>query len=93
MLRAHTIKDSVLVGFIRRLADVVVEPKVKKVHWADFGAVDQCIAAGDLAATEAAARIRELLRHESWRSILRPPLGKRLAQIYLASADLRFSVE
>jgi NTE family protein len=93
MLRAHEIKDLVLTGFIRRLADVVVEPQVRKIHWADFGAFEECIAAGDVAATEAAGRIREHLRHESWRSILRQPLGKRLAQVYLASADLRFSVE
>jgi NTE family protein len=93
VMRANTIKDAVMTGLHRRLADVLVEPAVRKIHWADFDAAGYCIAAGDKAATEAAGPIRELLRQERLRSIMRPPLGKRMAQRYLAAADLHFSLE
>jgi hypothetical protein len=42
---------------------------------------------------QAAPRIRELLRQERFRSMIRPTLGKRMAERYLASADLRFTVD
>ena len=93
VMRANTIKDAVMTGLHRRLADVLIEPAVRKIHWADFDAAAYCIAAGDRAATAAAGSIRELLHHERFRSIMRPPLGKRLAQRYLASSDLHVSVE
>jgi NTE family protein len=93
VMRANTIKDAVMTGLHRRLADVLIEPAVRKVHWADFDAASYCIAAGDKAATDVAGEIRELLRQERFRSIMRPPLGKRMAQRYLAAADLQFSVE
>ncbi len=92
-MRANAIKDSFLVALQRSIADVVVEPAVRKVHWADFGAVDHCIAAGDEAAVKAVPHIREVLRSERWRSVVRPLLGKRLAEVYLASEDLRVRVE
>ena len=93
IVRANAIKDAFLVAFIRRLADVVVEPAVKRIHWADFGAVDHCIAAGDEAATRAIPHIHEVLRQEKWRSMVRPLLGKRLAELYLSSDDLRVCEE
>ncbi len=93
LFRANAIKDSVLGSFARRLADVVLEPAVGRVHWADFGALDHCIEAGDEAAMRALPAIQELLRHERWRSLLRARKGKRLAQLYLDSPDARFVVE
>jgi NTE family protein len=93
VLRANTIKDSVMNELHRRLADIVIEPAVRKIHWADFESVDFCIAAGDTAATAAVPKIRELLRQERFRSMVRTPFGKRMAERYLASADLRFSME
>jgi len=93
VLRANTIKDSVMTELHRRLADIVIEPAVRKIHWADFESVDFCIAAGDTAASAAVPKIRELLRQERFRSMVRAPFGKRMAERYLASADLRFSME
>lgn len=93
VLRANTIKDIVMTELHRRLADIVIEPAVKKIHWADFEAVNFCIEAGDAAASNAVPKIRELLRQERFRSIVRAPFGKRMAERYLASADLRFSME
>ena len=75
------------------MADVVVEPAVGQVHWADFGAVDYCIQAGDEAATAAAPRIRELLKRERWLSLFRDRPKKRAAQIYLSSDHINFFVE
>lgn len=93
VLRANTIKDAVMTGLHRRLADILIEPAVRKIHWADFEAIDFCIEAGDTAATRAVPKIRDLLRLERFRSIVRPPLGKRIAERYLAAPDFRFSVE
>ncbi len=93
VLRANLIKDSAMTELYRRLADIVIDPAVRKIHWADFESADYCIQAGDAAAVEAVPRIRELLRQERFRSMVREPMGKRMAERYLASADLRFSVE
>jgi predicted acylesterase/phospholipase RssA len=93
VLRANTIKDTVMTELHRRLADIVIEPAVRKIHWADFESLDFCIDAGDRAASTVVPKIRELLRQERFRSMVRPPLGKRMAERYLASAHLRFSME
>src|SRR5262245_47726708 len=45
VLRANTIRDAVMTALHRRLADFVIEPAVRKIHWADFDAADYCIAA------------------------------------------------
>jgi len=93
MLRASAIKDAALVAFTRTLADVVVEPDVKDVHWADFGHHQRCIDAGDAAATAAIPAIREALRIARLRSLVRPRLGKRLAERHLESDNMNFAVE
>jgi NTE family protein len=90
MVRANALKDAALSGISRRMADLLIEPAVKDVHWADFGAYERCIMAGDAAATEAVPGIRELLRRERWLSLLRAPAGKRLANLYLRRADKEF---
>ena len=92
-IRANAIKDAFLVAFHRSLADVVIEPAVGRVHWADFGAVDHCITAGDDAVMRALPAIRDALRSEKWRSVVRPLVGRRLAELYLASEDLRVRME
>jgi NTE family protein len=93
MVRANAIKDSKLVSYLRRLADVVIEPNIKNIHWADFGAYDRCIAAGVEAARQALPRIRQLLRHERVMSVLRPAEGKRLAEAHLEGDDMGLCLE
>jgi NTE family protein len=93
MVRANAIKDSKLVAHLRRLADVVIDPDTKRVHWADFGAYERCITAGVEATTRALPGIRQLLRHERVMSVLRPGDGKRLAESYLESKELAFCLE
>jgi NTE family protein len=88
MVRANAIKDTRLVAFHRRLADVIIEPEIKHVHWADFGAFQRCIEAGEAAASAAIPAIRQLLRHERLWSVVRPGTGRRLAEIHLESSEL-----
>jgi NTE family protein len=83
MMRANMIRDSVLVGIIKSMADVVIDPDVGGIHWADFGAVDRCIQAGDDATTRAVSQARHLLRRERLASLVRQRSGKRLAEQYL----------
>ncbi len=93
MIRANSIKDAVLVDFLRRMADVVIKPAVTGVHWADFGAYDRCIDAGDAAATAAIPRIREMIRHERLFSLVRPRAGKRMAELHLQSGEMELAIE
>ena len=88
MVRANQIKDTLLVRYLRKLADVLIEPDIKHVHWADFGAIGACIEAGDAAARKALPAIRQLLRQERLWSVLRPGAGRRLAELHLKSSAL-----
>ena len=93
MVRANAIKDWRLVGYLRRLADVLIEPATQDVHWADFGAYERCIAAGDAATERSLPQLRHLLRHERLWSVLRQNDSKRLAEAHLESGELALSVE
>lgn len=93
MMRAAALKDAALVRFHCKVADVVIEPAVKQVHWADFSNSAFCIEQGDRAATTMVPRITEILRHERWRGVFREPLGKRLAESYLASEGMHLCIE
>ncbi len=89
MVRANQIKEMRYVNHLRRLADVLIEPDIKCVHWADFSAFNRCIEAGDAAASAAIPKILQLLRHERLWSVLRPGAGRRRAELHLESCDLR----
>jgi len=93
MVRANSIKDAALVAYSRRLADIVIDPDVGMVHWADFGAFDRCITCGDEAATAAIPQIKELLRHERLFSIVRPGFNRRQARTQLQHEEMRLCVE
>lgn len=92
MVRANSIKDAALVSFSRGMADLVIQPAVKDVHWADFGGFERCITAGDEAATAMVPAIRELLRHERVFSLVRPGPGKRLAELHMEASDVKLAV-
>jgi NTE family protein len=93
MVRANSIKDATLVALLGRMADILIRPAVKHVHWADFGAYEACITAGDEAASEQIPGIREMLRHERLFSMVRPRIGKRLAELHMQSAGIELAVE
>lgn len=85
MVRANAVKDDTLVGFSRRMANILIEPDVGHIHWADFGAFEKTIELGDAAATEAIPKIRQLLKYERFRSFFRRPPAKRHAAKHLES--------
>jgi len=93
MVRANSIKDAALVRFNRSMADVVIRPEVQHVHWADFGGYKRCIAAGVAMAEEMLPQIKEAVRHAKLLHLVRPSLGKRLADLYLQAYDDAFTVE
>jgi NTE family protein len=93
MVRANAIKDAMLVDHSRRIADVVVDPDVGDVHWADFGAFERCIEAGDEAVSAVIPRIREMMRTERFLSIVRPASGRKLAELHLEATHRPFTVE
>jgi NTE family protein len=93
MIRANSIKDAALVENARRTADIVIEPAVKQVHWADFTDFERCIEAGDEAASMKIPEIKKLLRRERWLSPLRPGKGRKLADMQLKAALRRFYME
>jgi predicted acylesterase/phospholipase RssA len=75
------------------MADIVIRPPVKDVHWADFGAYARCIKAGEAETTELIPQIKEKLRHARLLHLVRPSVGKRLADLYLQADDRAFTVE
>jgi NTE family protein len=93
MVRANSIKDAALAGFSRRMADLIITPEVRHIHWADFGAYDRCIEAGDEAADAAVPRIRAMLRRERWLGWMRKNRGKKLAEIHLEAVNDRIHIE
>ena len=62
------------------MADVLIEPDVGHIHWADFSAHEECIAAGEAAAAAALPELHRILQRERWRHLLRPGPCKRIAQ-------------
>jgi NTE family protein len=93
MIRANSIKDAALVESSRRTADILIEPAVKHVHWADFTDFERCIEAGEEAASAMIPEIRKMLRRERWLSLLRPGKGRKLAHMQLKAALRRFHME
>lgn len=83
MVRATAIRAEALRGMQSRLADVLVEPDVGRVHWADFSAVDECIRRGEEAAMVRLEEIRHALRIARWPSFVGFSRARRLARAYL----------
>ena len=79
--------------YLRRMADVVIDPDVRAVHWADFGNFDYSIRAGAEATERALPEIRQLLRHERVLSVLRQGSGRRMAEPHLQSEDMSICIE
>jgi NTE family protein len=84
MVRANAIKGEALKRLQCCFADVMIEPDVAHVHWADFSALDDAIAAGERAAEIAVPAIQMLLLRKGLPSRMRFLRGKNLARRFLA---------
>jgi NTE family protein len=80
MVRASGIRAEALSGMQGRLADVLIEPEVGRIHWADFGAVEECIRCGEKAAQERLGDIRQALRLARWPSFIGFSRSRRLTR-------------
>jgi len=82
MVRAAAIRAEALRLMQGRLADVLIEPDVGQVHWADFSAVEECIRRGEAATTERLDDIRHALRIARWPSFVGFSRTRRLARAH-----------
>jgi NTE family protein len=89
MVRANAIRAEALSRMQCRAADVLIEPDVGRVHWADFSAVDECVARGEEAACEQVERMRVQLKRARWSSFLGLSRARRLARVYLETSGLK----
>ncbi len=83
MVRANAIKGEALKRLQCVFADVMIEPDVGHIHWADFSALDDAIVAGERAAEKALPEIHRLLLRKGLPSRMRFFRGKRLARLFL----------
>ncbi len=84
MVRANAIKGEALKRMQCCFADVLIEPDVAHIHWADFSALDDAMAAGERAAEIAVPAIQKLLLRKGLPSRMRFFRGKNLARLFLA---------
>lgn len=89
MVRAAGIRSEALRGMQCRLADVLIEPDVRRVHWADFSAFLECVQRGEEAARARLDEIRHALRIARWPSFVGFSRARRLARAYLEKAPVR----
>jgi NTE family protein len=82
MVRAAAIRAEALRLMQGRLADVLIEPDVGQVHWADFSAVEECVRLGEEAATERLEEIRHAMRIARWPSFVGFSRARRLARVH-----------
>ncbi len=66
LLRSDSVSQDRLRRIDRRLADIVVAPRVHTVHWANFSKTDYCIKRGEEAGKKAIDAIRALVRPRPW---------------------------
>jgi NTE family protein len=89
MVRANAIKAEALKEMQCRFADVLIEPNVDHIHWADFSAVVECVALGAEAARERAGEIRRQIKMARWSSLLGFSRSRRLARAYIDPTGAR----
>ena len=85
MVRANAVKTEALKEMQCRFADVLIEPDVDHVHWADFSAVVECIALGEAAARENIDAIRRQIKAARWSSLLGYSKSRRMARAFIES--------
>jgi NTE family protein len=83
MVRANAIKAEALKRIQCSFADVMIDPDVGHIHWADFSALDEAIAAGERATIAALPAIHKLLVRRRLPPRMRFFRGRRLARMFL----------
>jgi NTE family protein len=80
ILRAEAIAVEKLKRLTLKLADVIITPEVRSIHWANFNKVEECIAQGVKATEQRLPEIRAILKRKpSPLSDLRKRLGELIA--------------
>ena len=87
MVRANAVKADALKEMQCRFADVLIEPDVDHVHWADFSAIVECISLGEEAARRKIGEIRHQMKLARWSSLLGYSRSRRLARAYMKQED------
>ena len=83
MVRAAAIRAEALREMQGRLADVLIEPDVGGIHWADFAAVEECVRRGEEATRARLDEIRHALRIARWPSFVGFSRARRLTRARL----------
>ncbi len=89
MVRANAIKSEALKEMQCRFADVLIEPEVDHVHWADFSAVVECVRFGEEAAHRKVDEIRRQIKMARWSSVLGFSRSRRLARAYIEKSGFK----
>ena len=82
LVRANAIKAEALKNFQCKLVDVLIRPKVGRVHWADFNGALTLIEEGDRAATLKIPEIQEKIERARWKTRLGFSRGRRFARAF-----------
>ncbi len=83
MVRANALKADALKTMQCRFADVLIEPDVDHVHWADFSAIVECIALGEAAVRRKLTEIKRQIKLARFSSLLGYSRSRRLARAYM----------
>jgi NTE family protein len=89
MVRANAIKAEALKEMQCRFADVLIEPDVDHIHWADFSAIEESVRLGEEAARAKVGEIRRQIKLARWSSLLGFSRSRRLARAYLEQGGER----
>jgi NTE family protein len=66
LLRSDSVGQDRLRRIDRRLADIVISPRVHTVHWANFSKTEYCIRRGERAGEKAIDDIESLIKARPW---------------------------
>jgi NTE family protein len=89
MVRANAIKADALKEMQCRFADVLIEPDVDHIHWADFSAAVECIRLGEDVTRQKVGEIRRQIKMARWSSLLGFSRSRRLARAYIDSGGFK----
>ena len=74
-LRTYDICQRTLSEMQMKEADILLRPDVSRIHWSDFGRLEECLRAGETAVQEKMEEIRSRIRRKKITKIFRLPFG------------------